>query len=92
MFYECSFVLPTSDVMQVLQLIVISSHHYLSDADPSCRICGLWLRRDKFIQTTEFCGGKGMARPLSQEESASTLALTGFYCSSGHITLRMILI
>ena len=33
-----------------------------------------------------------MAQPLSQEESALTLALTGFYCFSGHITLRMILI
>ena len=30
--------------------------------------------------------------PLSQEESALTLALTGFYCFFGHITLRMILI
>ena len=30
--------------------------------------------------------------PLSQEESAWTLALTGFYCFSGSITLRMILI
>ena len=34
---------------------------------------------------------KGMVRPLSQEESTSTLALTGFYCFSGHITLRMVL-
>ena len=33
-----------------------------------------------------------MARPLSQEKSAPTLALTGFYCFSGHITLRMVLI
>ena len=47
---------------------------------------------DKFTQTTESCGGKGKAQPLSQEESASTLALAGFYCFSGHITLRMILI
>ena len=30
--------------------------------------------------------------PLSQEESAWTLALTGFYCFSRHITLRMVLI
>ena len=30
--------------------------------------------------------------PLSQEVSALTLALTGFYCFSGHITLRMVLI
>ena len=28
----------------------------------------------------------------SQGESALTLALTGFYCFSGHITLRMVLI
>ena len=28
----------------------------------------LWLRQDKFTQTTESCGGKGMAGPLSQEE------------------------
>ena len=33
-----------------------------------------------------------MAQPLSQGESALTLALTGFYCFSGHITLRMVLI
>ena len=33
-----------------------------------------------------------MARPLSQEKSAPTLALTGFYCFSGHITWRMVLI
>ena len=47
---------------------------------------------DKYTRTTESCGGKGTAGPLSQEESAPTLALTGFYCFSGHITLRMILI
>ena len=28
----------------------------------------------------------------SQEKSTLTPALTGFYCSSGHITLRMVLI
>ena len=38
------------------------------------------------------CGEKGMARLLSQEESFLTLALTGSYCFSGHITLRMVLI
>ena len=46
---------------------------------------------DKFTRTTESCGEKGMVRSLSQEESTSTLALSGFYCFSGHITLRMIL-
>ena len=47
---------------------------------------------EEFTWTTESCGGKGMAWPLSQEESASTLAWTGFYCFSGHITLKMVLI
>ena len=35
---------------------------------------------------------KGLVWPLSQEESTLTLSLTGFYCFSGHITLRMVLI
>ena len=52
----------------------------------------LWLRRDKVTWTTESSGGKGTARPLSQGEKAPTLALTGFYCFSGHLTLRMALI
>ena len=47
---------------------------------------------DKYTRTTESCGGKGMVRALSQEESTPTLALTGFYCFSGHITLKMALI
>ena len=33
-----------------------------------------------------------MAWPLSEGESTLTLALTGFYCFSGHITLTMVLI
>ena len=52
----------------------------------------LWLRQDKFTWTTESWGGKGTARPLSQGGSTLTLALTGFYFFSGHITLRMVLI
>ena len=40
----------------------------------------------------ESCGGKGTVRPHSQEESTLTLALTSFYCFSGHITLRTVLI
>ena len=39
---------------------------------------------DKFTWTTESCGGKGMARPLFQEESAPTFALTGFYWINLH--------
>ena len=61
-----------------------------NDADTGLQC--LRLRRDKFTRTTESCGGKGMAGPLSQGESTRTLALTGFYCFSGHITLRMVLI
>ena len=34
----------------------------------------------------------GVPQPLSQEKNARTLALTGFYCFSGHISLRMVLI
>ena len=56
----------------------------------------LWLRGDKFTRTTESCGGKGMAlplsrgehlwapQPLSQEECVPTLALTGFYWLNLH--------
>ena len=33
---------------------------------------------DKYTRTTESCGGKETAWPLSPEESSSTLALTGF--------------
>ena len=47
---------------------------------------------DKYAWTTESCGGKGTAQPLSQKESALTLASIGFYCFSGYITLRMVLI
>ena len=46
---------------------------------PAHGIHVLWLRRDKFTQTTTSCGGKRTARPLSQEENTSTLALTGYY-------------
>ena len=52
----------------------------------------LWLRLDKFTRTTESYGGKVIGQPLSQGESVPTLALTGFYCFSGHIALRMVLI
>ena len=48
----------------------------------------LWMRRDKFTRTTESCGGKGTAGPLSQGESATTLALTDFYWLSDSIHQR----
>ena len=78
---------PTSDKIDIYRKIIDKLMRILAR-----RIHVLWLRRDKFSWTTESCGGKGMAQPLSQEESTLTLALTGYYCFSGHITLRMILI
>ena len=59
------------------------------DADPGPWDLCVVAAMDKFTRTTESCGGKGAAGPLSQEESSGTLALTGLYCFSGHITLRM---
>ena len=78
---------PTSDKIDIYRKIIDKLMRILAR-----RIRVLWLRRDKFSWTTESCGGKGMAQPLSQEERVLTLALTGFYCFSGHITLRMVLI
>ena len=51
----------------------------------------LWRKRDS---TATLSKGEylGAPQPLSQGECAPTLALTGFYCFSGHITLRMVLI
>ena len=50
------------------------------------------LRKRDSVAT--FSRGEHLAAPwpLSQKESASTVALTGFYCFSEHITLRMVLI
>ena len=62
------------------------------DADPGPWDLCVVAAMDKFTRTTESSGGKGTAQPLSQEESSGTLALTGLYCFSGHITLRMVLI
>ena len=53
----------------------------------------LCMRLDKFTGTTEVLWRKrdGMAT-LWVRERAVTLAWTGFYCFSGHITSRMVLI
>ena len=57
----------------------------MSDADPGPRGPCVVAATNKFTQTTESCGGKRMAWPLSQEKSTLILAWTGFYCFSGHI-------
>ena len=59
---------------------------------PACGVYGVVAETKKFTQTAESCGEKGTVRPLSQGESVPILALTDFYCFSGHITLRMVLI
>ena len=50
------------------------------DSDPGSQPTGSGVVEaiDKYTLTTESGGGKGMVRPLSDEESAPTLALTGF--------------
>ena len=62
------------------------------DADPALENCVLWQQWTNSQGLQKSCGEKGTAQPLSQAESTSTLALTGFYCFSGHITFRMVLI
>ena len=59
---------------------------------PACSVCSVVAEMGQITRTTEACGAKGTARPLSQRESTPTLAFTGFYCFSGHITWRMVLI
>ena len=49
------------------------------DVDPGQQDPCVVVAMDKFTWTTESCGGKGTARPLSQGKSSQTLALTGFY-------------
>ena len=68
------------------------SYINICDADLSWWDPCVVAAMDRFIRITESCGRKWTAWPLSQGESILTLALTGFYCFSGHITLRMVLI
>ena len=51
----------------------------------------LWLRRDKFTGLPSPVEEKGL-HSHSLKGRVLTLALMGFYCFSGHITLRMVLI
>ena len=62
------------------------------DADPSPQDLLLWLQYTDIHGLQKSYGGKGMARPLYQEESTLTLALTGFYCFSRPLTSKMVLI
>ena len=68
-----------------------STSYGVSHVDPGRQNPCVVATMDKFTPTTESCGEKGTEQPLSRGEPL-TLALTGFYCFSGHITLRMVLI
>ena len=64
---------------------------------PTCGIHVLWQQWKKSHGLWKSCGEKGMAWPLSKWERArgperADPACTGFYCFSGHITSRMVLI
>ena len=59
---------------------------------PACGIRVLWQQWTNSHRLQKSCGEKGTAQPLSQGKSMQTLAWTGFYCFSGHIILRMVLI
>ena len=59
---------------------------------PASRVHVLWLQRANSHGLQKSCREKGHTATLSVKERASTLAWTGFYCFSGHITLRMVLI
>ena len=58
----------------------------------ACCVCGVVAEMRQIHMDFRVLWRKTDTRPFSQGASASTLALTGFYCFSGHITLRMVLI
>ena len=63
------------------------------NADPGPQDLLLWWQYANTHGLQKSCGGKGAAWPLSKSERGPlTPAWTGFYCFSGHITLRAILI
>ena len=64
-----------------------------SDTDPSQQDL-LWLQYTHTHGLQKSCGGKGAAWPLSKLERGppENPAWTGFYCFSGHMTSRMVLV
>ena len=82
----------SQDPSMLLQMTIFHLFLWLGDVDPSSQGPCVVTMMNKFTGTTEVLWRKRMAWPLSAWERAATLAWTGFYCFSGHITLRMILI
>ena len=74
----------------------------VSDMDPGPQDPVLWLQYTNTQGLQKSCGEKGMAWPLSKWDRVRGLERaqerelipnwTGFYCFSGHITWRMVLI
>ena len=72
------------------------------EVDPGLQDPVLWVQYTNIHRVQKSCGGKGVAWPLSKRERVRGLerahergpipAWTGFYCFSGHITWRMVLI
>ena len=52
----------------------------------------MWLQYSNTNGLQTPCGGKGTVWPLSQEERAPTLSLTGFYCFSRPLTSKTVLL
>ena len=82
---------------QFLALIYLFIYLY-SDMDPGPQDPVLWLQYTNTHGLQKSCGGKRAVWPLSELERGRegyrelTPTWTGFYCFSGHITSRMVLI
>ena len=65
---------------QVNKEDMVHTYNVLLMWTPASRVRGLWMRRTNAHGLQKSCGEKGTAQPLSERESTSTLAWTGFYC------------
>ena len=59
---------------------------------PACSVRGVVAETRQIHMDYQVLWRERTAQPLSQGESAPTLATTGFYFFSWHITMRMVLI
>ena len=84
--------LPLKPKTILLYTALVSDADVADDTDPGLQDRLLWPQYTNTHRLQKSCGGKGTAQPLSQEESALTLALTGFYCFSRPLTSKMVLL
>ena len=76
----------------LLFLLNVLSDQRCSDEDSGQQGPCVMAETNKFTRTTKILWRKGTAQLLSKWERAPAPAWTGFYCFSGYITLRMVLI